>query len=195
MDTWITGVYMRELVNQAEAASLASEAFNSSLQSSEAGGIGRAFAAVQSLLAAGAMVSKMLWPTPSKLRVDGSALDEREEEQRQNTLARGRTLRSELAIKRCPPLETRKVRNALEHFDDRLDRYFEDGHRMVVDRNIGPKGQMVVIGGTPALHLRLIDPAAGTMSVLEEELHLQELVDAIADVSKRASRWLLDHRQ
>ena len=36
-------------------------------------------------------------------------------------------------------LESRKVRNALEHFDDRLDRYFEAGHRMVVDRNSGPK--------------------------------------------------------
>jgi len=36
-------------------------------------------------------------------------------------LDRGRTLRTALGIKGSPLLESRKVRNALEHFDDRLD--------------------------------------------------------------------------
>jgi hypothetical protein len=45
--------------------------------------------------------------------------------QRKTTLDQGKTLRTALGIKGSPLLERRKVRNALEHFDDRLDRYFE----------------------------------------------------------------------
>ena len=90
-------------------------------------------------------------------------------------------------------LESRTVRNALEHFDERLDRYFEAGHRMVVDRNIGPKNRLVVFGDKPALHLRLIDTEAGTVSVLEDDV--PSLFDAIADVSNRAQVWLTEHRQ
>jgi len=40
-----------------------------------------------------------------------------EEAQRKTTLDRGRTLRTALGIKGGPLLESRKVRNALEHFD------------------------------------------------------------------------------
>jgi len=195
VDNWTTAVYVRELVHQAEAAQLAAQEFNASLKSPGANGTARAFAAVQSLLAAAAMVSKMLWPKPSKFRFDGSPLKEAEEAQRKTTLDRGRTLRTALGIKGSPLLESRKVRNALEHFDDRLDRYFEAGHRMVVDRNIGPKNRLAVIGDKPALHLRLIDTEAGTVSVLEDDVPIQGLFDAIDDVSNRAQGWLTEHGQ
>ena len=195
MDNWTTAVYVRELVHQAEAAQLAAQEFNASLKSPGANGTARAFAAVQSLLAAAAMVSKMLWPKPSKFRFDGSPLKEAEEAQRKTTLDRGRTLRTALGIKGSTLVESRKVRNALEHFDDRLDRYFEAGHRMVVDRNIGPKNRLAVIGDKPALHLRLIDTEAGTVSVLEDEVPIQGLFDAIVDVSNRAQGWLTEHGQ
>ena len=195
MDDWTTAVYVRELVHQAEAAQLAAHEFNASLKSPGGNGTARAFAAVQSLLAAAAMVSKMLWPKPSNFRFDGSPLKEAEVVQCKTTVDRGRTLRTALGIKGSPLLESRKVRNALEHFDDRLDRYFEAGHRMVVDRNIGPKNRLVVIGDKPALHLRLIDTEAGTVSVLEDEVPIQGLFDAIADVSNRAQGWLTEHGQ
>jgi len=64
---------------------------------------------------------------------------------------------------------------------------------MVVDRNIGPKNRLVVIGDKPALHLRLIDTEAGMVSVLEDEVLIQGLFDAIADVSNRAQGWLTEH--
>ena len=57
---------------------------------------------------------------------------------------------------------------------------------MVVDRNIGPKNRLVAIGDKPALHLRLIDAEAGTVSVLEDDVPIQGLFDAIDDVSNRA---------
>ena len=78
---------------------------------------------------------------------------------------------------------------------DRLDRHFEAGLRMVVDRNIGPKNRLVVIGDKPALHLRLIDTEAGTVWVLEDEVPIQGLFDAIADVPNQAQGWLTEHGQ
>ena len=56
---------------------------------------------------------------------------------------------------------------------------------MVVDRNIGPKNRLVVIDDKPAMHLRLIDTEAGTVSVLEDDVPIQGLFDSIAAVSDR----------
>jgi len=66
---------------------------------------------------------------------------------------------------------------------------------MVVDRNIGPKNRLVAIGDRHPLHLRLIDAEAGTVSVLEDDVPIQGLFDAIDDVSNRAQGWLTEHGQ
>ena len=137
------------------------------------------------------MVSKLLWPTPADQNIDCTLLSDEDEQARQRTLARGKRLRTELKIKGIPILESRKVRNAFEHFDERLDRYLLDqGSRFIGDRNIGPKGPIVQIGGKLPPLLRHIDPHAGTVSVLDEEVDYRELSRAIADVSARASEWL-----
>src|SRR6266700_2265875 len=75
LDDWTISVYMQELVNQAEAAQLAAEDFNDALRASPPK-TSRAFAAVQALLAAGAMVSKMLWPQPPTTNPDGTPLND-----------------------------------------------------------------------------------------------------------------------
>jgi len=75
VDDWTTAVYVRELVHQAEAAQLAAHEFNASLKSPGANGTARAFAAVQSLLAAAAMVSKMLWPNPQQVQIRWLAVE------------------------------------------------------------------------------------------------------------------------
>lgn len=193
LDEWALAVYMRELVEQGEAAQLAAVEFSKALQQPR-GGVPPAFAAMQSLLAAGAMISKLLWPTPLDTNIDGTPLSAEDEAARQRTLARGKTLRAELNVKSIPILENRKVRNAFEHFDEWLDRYLlDEGNRFVGDRNIGPKGQIVQIGGKIPPFLRHIDPQAGTVSVLDDEVGYQELFNAIAYVAAQATAWL-DHR-
>ena len=188
-DDWALQAYMRELVEQGEAADLAAAEFNAAMNSAQP--VVRAYAAIQSILAAGAMVSKLLWPTPADQNIDCTPLSDEDEHARQRTLARGKRLRTELKIKSIPILESRQVRNAFEHFDERLDRYLLDqGSRFIGDRNIGPKGQIVQIGGKLPPFLRHIDPQAGTVSVLDEEVDYRELSRAIADVSARASEWL-----
>lgn len=190
IDRWALAVYMRELQYQQEAADLAVQSFNAALARREGGGVPPAFAAVQAILASGALVSKMLWPQPPRSTEGGQPLTASQEAQRKNTKARGAALRKELGIRSMPILESRKVRNAFEHFDDRLDRYFEEGNRMVVDRNLGPRNNMVVFADSPALHLRLIDNVRLTVSVLDDEVSIQELVNAIDDVGRRAARWV-----
>jgi len=193
-EEWATSVYIKELANQAEAAQIAAEDLNAALALALAG-IPRAFAAIQGLLAAGAMISKLLWPKPSSLNEDGSQLSPEDANRRAATLERGRRLRRELKIKGIPILENRKVRNAFEHFDDRLDRYFHEGETNVVDRVIGPRRTTVVINDKPARYLRAIDPETGTVSVMEDEVGMQELFDATADVGRRATDWLSQHRR
>ncbi len=54
MDDWRLGIYLRELTHQGEAAEIAAADLNAALGAAVAG-VPRAFAAVQSLLAAAAM--------------------------------------------------------------------------------------------------------------------------------------------
>ena len=190
IDDWTLAAYVRELVDQGQAAELAMTEFASALTTATP--IARAYAAIQSLLAAGALVSKVLWPNPPRFNgVDGTQLDE---VWRHRAIERGRRVRAELLITGIPILESRKVRNALEHFDDRLDDYLiEQGNRFVVDRNIGPRDRLVRLSdGQSPKFLRHIDPQAGTVSVLDDDLDYRELSAAIADVSARAASWLAE---
>lgn len=166
MDDFVAKTYMREIVNQGEAAQIAAQDFNAACVKNDRS---RTFAAAQLLLAAAAMISKLLWT--------------------KRTNDRGPILRAKLQIGEIPVLKSREVRNGLEHFDERLDRYFSEGHRNIYDQNILDRDQIVVGGKTP-MHLRLIDPKKGTISVLEDEVSIQELFDAIVDVTKRAKDWL-----
>jgi hypothetical protein len=193
MDDWFTEVWMREFVYQAEIAVLAAGDLNQAIAYPAEGSVTRAFMAVQSLLGAGAMVSKMLWPQPPKMNLDGTSLTGLQESERQVTVGRGKYLRRVLQVREIPILESRRVRNAVEHFDTRLDEHFKGGNRFIIDRNIGPRGDFIVIDDEPPLHLRLIDPMRWTVSVLEDEVSMQELLNAITDVASRAQAWLTTH--
>lgn len=178
MDDFVAGTYMRELVNQGANAQIAAQDFNAALVAAHdcdaalvKNYVSRTFAAAQLLLAAAAMISKLLWTKPKNKR--------------------GPDLRSKLQIEETSVsvLKNRKVRNGLEHFDERLDRYFSEGHRNVIDQNIADRGR-ILVNGKPPMHLRLIDPTRKTISVLDDEVSLQELADAVADVTERAKDWL-----
>ncbi|MCU1419569.1 MAG: hypothetical protein JWR57_738 [Mycetocola sp.] len=186
IDNWTIQTYLRELENQAEAAALAVNDLNTAL-SGGVGQIPRAFASVQALLGSAALISKLLWPKPPALKPDGTSLTADEDLQRAYTLGRGRQLRELTGIRSLPILESRKVRNGLEHFDERLDAFFFSGQSIVADRNIGPRDRMIVIGDTPAMHLRLIDNERLTASVLSDEVSLQEITDATQKVGTSAS--------
>lgn len=198
MDDFQTGVYVKELFNQCQSAFFAADDFNAALTSEQnrpaSVTVGRAFTAIQGLLSAAAMVSKMLWPNPPSVGTDGKPLDEEQQALRQWATERGRVLRQPLGIKAMPILERRAVRNSLEHFDDRLDKWLMEGSRCVIDRNIGPRDSLVVVDGETPRHLRLIDPTRGTVSVLADEIVINDLVNALVQVRRAAAAWNDAHR-
>jgi hypothetical protein len=182
---------MREILIQYQSADLAIDALDVAVQKGRP--VHEAFAAVQSVLAAAAMVSKLLWPQPPTRQVDGSELTPEQESERRVAIERGRFLRTELGIRSVPVLESRRVRNAIEHFDQRLDSFLASKEGMIVDLNIAAKATFIVGGNVR--YLRHLDPYAGTVSVLDDEVSIQELFSEFGKVAKSASDWLGAHNE
>jgi len=190
--------YVGEVLHQVEAAALAIVDLKGAVldESDPSLSIPRAFAAVQGLLGAAAILSNLLWPNPASKTVDCEPLSADREQARQRTLARGKALRKTLGVTGASPLQNRKVRNGFEHIDERLDQYlFEHARgasRYFVDRSIMAPDK-VRFGGQPAVFLRLIDPGPPTVSVMGDTLELLPLNNAIDDLGYRAQHWLQDH--
>lgn len=130
------------------------------------------WADVQSLLAAAANISKILWP------------------QRKQSADRGTDLRNVLAVKEDSPLQARTVRNHLEHFDERLESWAADPVRLarnvVVDRAfLDASG--IHIEGEGGQMFRKFDPIAMTVSFHRDEVHLPTLIDAIEALERRTA--------
>ena len=185
-------IYMGELVHQAETLEIAAGQFNEGLHSRDSDNVRRIFAAVQSLLGAAAMMSKLLKPDPPGFRWDGSPLSPEETRQRKLSIDRGKQLRDALLVKGDHPITQRSVRNAFEHFDDRLDRYLEaNPTASVVDLYVGPAGGIVV--DPPIPYLRHVDNETLMVSVLDKSVNIQSLYDAAKDVGDRARHWIGGH--
>lgn len=179
--------YVTEVVHQTRMTAIAAHQINITI---ERGDILAAFAACQSLLSAAALISKLMYTSSSKLNADGTPMDEEALRKRQISIDRARALRKALGIKQTI-LESRRVRNAIEHFDSRLDEFFDGSPFPIVDLNMGPKEYFIsgLPGGTTKF-LRHIDPTVPSISILNEEINIQELCDAVKLVQERAEQWL-----
>lgn len=150
---------------------------------------------VQSFLAAAAALRRLLFPNPATVGPGGQPLTEEEEQLRLFAVTRGKQLRKALDIRGGRPLEKVEVRNAFEHFDQRLDQLMfkiQDGQAqsIIIDRTIGSENEMFVIDGAPAPHkLRHFDPVTGVVSILGSRVDLGELQTDLAAVHKTASQW------
>ena len=116
MDARHLETYLQEVIHQHRLASIAAEQLNAALQSEVPGATASAFAAAQGILTAAAQVSKLAWADTGRdwthERVD---------------FARRRAAAVREVIKPAPILQTRAVRNAVEHLDERIDSvYLED---------------------------------------------------------------------
>jgi hypothetical protein len=176
VDSWHVRTYLEEIVNQADIAQLAVEDLNHALRTHARGP--RPWAAIQSLLAAGAMISKLLDPNPFS-----------KNELKRFTLDRGQELLERVPLPQESKLKDRRVRNAFEHFDEELDKHFFAGHQYLIDRNIAPLGSILPGEDQPSM-LRHLDNQTMTVSVLGVKVDLQELWDAIDQARQSATRAL-----
>jgi hypothetical protein len=87
------------------------------------------------------------------------------------------------------------MRNAFEHFDSRLDEFLDSPDRFwVVDHNVGDAraaaSALPDSTDRPIKVLRNFDPKSNTASVLEDEINLQELADAVFKLDEASRLWM-----
>lgn len=121
-----------------------------------------------------AMVSKMLWPSS------------------QGTFAqqRGTILREALLVANDSTLNARVLRNHLEHFDERIDEWYEkSGFRIYADRIVGPREMMIFPGKPDHSIFRHYSPNDGIYSFHGDEVNVQLMGAELQRIVCEATRF------
>ena len=86
-------------------------------------------------------------------------------------------------------LSSRKARNHLEHFDERIQKWdISSQNHMVVDTNIGPLES--IQAGTSSIYVRNYDPSTKTLYIYNEEFELQPLIEALEMLKSETDKKL-----
>lgn len=138
---------------------------------------------------AAAMISKILWPSPApqpKYETEAESTA-----RKKFTKTRGRELRRMLGMTKASPLYGSQVRNAIEHFDERLDRRLMTPERNIIQSMIGPR-QFVLIDSEPdsQFYLHRYDPDTTEYEILEARMVLADVRHAMDDLSRRVEAQL-----
>lgn len=114
---------------------------------------------VQNILLQGAALSRYFWPV------------------RDAHKSRGESLRASLAVSDESPLKNRDLRNAVEHFDERIDKYLANGIvGYVLPRYVGSTLEK---SGVPGHIFRAYYLDTGRFEVLGESFEMQGLAHEI----------------
>jgi hypothetical protein len=130
-------------------------------------------ATIQESLAHAAALSRFFWPSKGKLRD-----------------ARGAKLRAAFNVNEDSPLTERSLRNALEHFDERLDEFLlenDTGH-FFPDPMVGDHK----LADDPAARIfKLVDPGQQYFVILSEKHGFAPIIEEVDRVLGLASAWSL----
>lgn len=139
------------------------------------------FRSVHSFLTHTSNISRMLWPAvPS--RGNGES-DEGYEARISQKLpvGRARALRQTFGLSDEHPLKSRRLRDLLEHFDEKLDEWRTTSvQRNIVSDYIGPRNGFVGITETDMM--RWFDPSTNSFTFRGEIFDLQALATAVSDL-------------
>lgn len=160
----ILRIFQREVERQCRFALIAIQDLNLALQASN---MDRIWYSIQAFLVAAGNISKLLWPSRALLP------------------ERGSELRESLSISHDSPLEPRKFRNHIEHFDERLEQWATSSKRRnFVDSNIGPPN--MIVGIDPEDFLRNFDTVNFAVTFRGDVYNLRPVIKAISDLWQRA---------
>jgi hypothetical protein len=154
MELPLLRVFQRQIQLQCQAVLVASHEFNSAMTTEDKT---RTWMAIQNILTAAANVSKALWGQ------GGTLADAR------------KPLRDSLQVDDESPLRNVVMRNHFEHFDERLDRWWETSeHRNHLDMSIVPPG---AIEGLADIDMfRVFDPTTGDIVFWGQRFNVGEIV-------------------
>ena len=129
--------------------------------------------AMDAMLGALANISKIFFPPTT----------------RSQAKRRGRQMREAFGVQDNSLLKERALRDAFEHFDERIDRWFQHNKdRPFADRNVAPPGGIVIGEMGPADFMRHFDPTTNVVSVLGDSLDLQALVQEVETLVERIAQ-------
>jgi hypothetical protein len=102
---------------------------------------------------------------------------------------RGRQMREAFGVQDDSLLKERALRDAFEHFDERIDGWFQHNRdRAFADRIVAPPGEIVIGQMGPADFMRHFDPTTNVVSVLGDSLELQALVQEVETLVERVAQ-------
>lgn len=155
-----------EIVAQAKFAERAADRLAKSSDSVEIWG------SIQSLLVAVANVSKILWPTKNQYK------------------ARGKQLRERLGVDDNNVLSDRTFRNHFEHYDERIEDWFENNNSAVyMDSRIEPLDPTPL--SFPQFSHRSYNPTSRTLSFRNESIDLAAVLAALAKIREKCRFFAL----
>lgn len=202
MDSFAKAVYASEIAKQCQFALGAIEQLNHALKAlSESSGPqqqGRecfhneVFRSIHSFLTHTSNISRLLW-APIPTRGNGES-DEAYEARISAKLpvARALALRAAFGLPDDHVLKSRRLRDLLEHFDEKLDEWRTMSvHRNIVNDYIGPKNGIVGIVETDMM--RWFDPSTNNFTFRGETFDLQALAsatDQMLPIALRVERQL-----
>lgn len=185
MDAHAKSTYLREVATQSQFALNAAANLNHALNEIRTKGKetdlhqrtamqSEVFRSIHSLLTHASNISRMFWPPrPSKVKAEGQGAGP------EDFSERGATLRAAVGLPDDGhPLKSRRLRDHLEHFDERLDDWVNTSHaRNYAQDTIAPWGSISGIAESDVM--RWYDQQSRRFIFRGESLDVQELVTAI----------------
>jgi hypothetical protein len=164
MDTFLLRLHQRQVAHQCRAAL---HAINHASVSLNARDTDSFWASIQSFLTAAANISKAFWGASGKLAIQR------------------KSLRESLGVSDESLLAKTDLRNHLEHYDERLDRwYVQSVHKNHFDFCIAPRKSIVGLDDSDLF--RFFDPETKEVIFWGEHYAIQPLVDEIVALLPRA---------
>jgi hypothetical protein len=157
---------IHEIVTQSKFAKSAAAQLTKTSDSVEVWG------SIQSILVATANVSKILWPARKKY------------------MARGKQLRTLLGIDEDNLLSDRTFRNHFEHYDERIEDWFDKNNSAVyMDSRIDPFEPTPL--SLPQFFHRSYNPTSQTLAFRGEAIDLSAVLAALADIQEKCRFFAL----
>ncbi len=145
---------------------------------------GDVFVNARAVANAAAMISKVLWP--GQMRRSSGEDEQQFDRRKQLAENRGPALRKVLGVSDDSPLKNRAVRDAIEHFDERLDRRLSSPDRNIVLNSLGPPNMIHMEGVTEPFYLHHYDPQTTEYTILGDSMSIAEVEKALVDLFNAA---------
>jgi hypothetical protein len=170
MDNMLLKIYQREIYTQSNYALMSIQYINDILNNlHKQNATNQLWYFVQNFLVSTGNISKLLWGA------------------RETTSHQRKPLRESLNISDDSILKSRAIRNCFEHFDERIDSWWDSSERKIfIDSNIGSTN--MIVGLDPQEFLRNFDTDSMTITFKGDAIEIKPVVDELLKLNKIAHK-------